>query len=172
MARPIAALFTAAFALVSPILAPPAYGASPSTGAVTTFHYNAARAGVVPPSVPTAASTPPDPTLPYSSIVGRVVSSTGAAIEGATVTIIDTSTGQTPVVAGQPSATRNAVVTTVGDGTPGDEINEGGFVVNQLPNGGTYTLTLSATGYQTATMSVTTSANGGATHATDIVLAQ
>ncbi len=105
-----------------------------------------------------------------TGIIGRVVSTTGVAIEGATVTIIDTSTGQTPVVAGQPSATRNASVTTVGDGTAGDEINEGGYVINQLPNGGTYTLTVSATGYQTTSVSVTTSANGGVTHAADIVM--
>lgn len=171
MAKSFVAVIIAAFAVACLGFAPGVYGAS-SFGAVTTFHYNAARTGMVPPSVPTAASTPPDPTLPYSSILGRVVSTTGVAIEGATVTVIDTSTGQTPVVAGQPNATRNASVTTVGDGIAGDEINEGGYVISQLPNGGTYELTVTAAGYQPTSVNVTTSAVGGATHAAGIVLAQ
>ncbi len=116
-----------------------------------TFHYNNARTGCsgLVPSTKVSAS-----------IIGRVTSqSTETPILGASVKVewYNGSAWVIPAVYGRtnsryPSGTNS--VTTVGNYTDGSEINEGGYVINQLPPNTSYRLTISAQGYTTKQITV------------------
>ena len=107
-----------------------------------TFHQNNARTGNPGPIGGPCVS---------ASLIGRVVDSSGVGVAGASVSIVDAQTGLTPAVSGR-TETRPAAGVTAGNATPGDEANEGGFVINQLPPQRSYTLTISKTGYPTYTV--------------------
>ena len=123
-----------------------------------TFHRDAARTGCY---------TNPSTTMVSASIVGQVTSqSSGMPIHGASVKVewYDGSAWVIPAVYGRADQ-RYAdpqvdYVTTAGIYDNGSEINEGGFVINQLPPSRSYRLTVSKSGYtQTQVMvSVTTGA--------------
>ncbi len=118
-----------------------------------TFHYNNARTGCcgLVPSTKVSAS-----------IIGRVTSqSTGLPILGASV-VVEWDNGSAwviPAVNGRsdpryPAGSGQNGVTTVGNYTNGSEINEGGYVINQLPPNTSYRLTVSAQGYTTKQITV------------------
>jgi hypothetical protein len=115
-----------------------------------TFHHNKARTG---------CTTAPSTTMVSSSIVGRVKTSSGYGLEGASVEVqwYDTSTStwvaSTPVY-GRPTANRTNPILTVGNSTQGDEVNEGGYIINQLTPDRRYRLVISKSGYTTQTVSV------------------
>ena len=110
--------------------------------------------------------------IPLTTLLGSVVhagslfawesQSTGKPILGASVKVewYNGSAWVIPAVYGRtnsryPSGTNS--VTTVGSYTDGSEINEGGYVINQLPPNLSYRLTVSKQGYTTkqVTVSVT-----------------
>jgi hypothetical protein len=133
----------------------------------STFHRDAARTGCV---------TSPSTTYVSASVIGRVTSqSTGLPIPGASVKVewYDGTNWVIPEVYGR-SNSRYPIgidsVTTVGQYDDGSEINEGGYVINQLPPNRSYRLTITATGYiaRQVTVPVTT----GRTPPQDIALAQ
>ena len=120
----------------------------------TTFHYDAARTG---------CTTSPSSTKVSASIIGRVTSqSTGKPIPGAHVKVewYNGSTWVIPAVYGRTeprylNSQQMDYVVTAGQYDNGSEINEGGFVINQLPPNTSYRLTISKTGYTTKQVTVT-----------------
>jgi len=80
-------------------------------------------------------------------------------VAGAAVRIewFDGGSWVSPAVAGR-TETRESLnlnpVYSVGNGTPNDEINEGGYVFNQLPPNRSYRITVSKTGYTTRQVTV------------------
>jgi len=104
-----------------------------------TFLYNAARTSCNDNTTYPAASV---------SIIGRVRTSAGVGVPGASVSV-EYESGGVPRVAGRSDPRVNPVYT-AGNTTAGDEINEGGFVINQLPTlsaGARYKLTINKPGY-------------------------
>ncbi|MDO8588080.1 MAG: carboxypeptidase-like regulatory domain-containing protein [Armatimonadota bacterium] len=112
-----------------------------------TFLYNSARTSCNNTTTYSPASV---------SIIGKVRTSAAVGIPGATVAIEYESGGVPPVVNGNNS--RVDPVYTAGDPTNTNEINRGGFVINQLPilsGGARYKLTISKPGYSTRYVYVT-----------------
>jgi hypothetical protein len=103
-----------------------------------TFHYDAARTG---------CNTSSSATKVSASVIGKVRTSTGVGIAGVQVYIKDLTTNQNPVVHNRSGETRPTYLNTAGNATANDEINEGGYVINQLIPGRSYLLTFKRTGY-------------------------
>ncbi len=118
-----------------------------------TFHYDSARTGFVPPSSMWT------PTLVSSSVVGRVTAADAQGtygLNGVSVYITDLTAGDVlPVIFNRPGEQRPDPITTLGNGTARDEINEGGFVVGQLTPGHDYRLTFRRPGYTDREVTVT-----------------
>jgi len=106
-----------------------------------TFHHDRARTG---------CSTIPSTTMRSASIVGRVVRS-GVGLPGASVRVQYSTDGTNwyddTSVYGRSGETRANPITSVG--TSSDEINKGGFVINQLTPGRRYRLIVSYGGSST-----------------------
>jgi hypothetical protein len=103
-----------------------------------TFHYDAARTG---------CTTTPSTTKVSASIIGRVRTANGTGLADIEVEIVDLTTNQNPVVHNRPDESRRQYVLIAGDATNDNEINEGGYVINQLTPGRNYLLKFKRLGY-------------------------
>ena len=106
-----------------------------------TFHHDNARTG---------CNNTTTPSLVSASVIGRAVTSGGVGVPGVSINIAYSAGGTgTPGVANRPGQARVDPVYTAGNSTANDEINEGGFVINQLPVGleVQYRLTFHRSGY-------------------------
>lgn len=116
-----------------------------------TFHRDNARTGCA-----TGMAAPVS-----ASIYGEVTLNK-IAVPGAHISI-RTASGQPVPIYGR-SATRTDPVFAVGNGTPGDEINEGWYCINQLPPGATYSITATdQDGYHSKTVNVSVTTGGAPT---------
>lgn len=113
-----------------------------------TFHRDNARTGcATAPSVPVSASIYGAVTLNNNPVPGARVS-------------IRTTNGQPVPVYGH-SAPRPDPVFAVGDGTPGNEMNEGYYCINELPPGATYVITATdENGHHSKTLNVSVTTGG------------